>query len=757
MKRGWQRATRDVAVFLWATVGMHAGLGAQVPAELPDPDGAPGNPTKPVQVYILAGQSNMVGMGDISGAQNVYSGVFLSSDPAIPEGPLPVYRVGNHKVSRLRVMDPSGAPTDAPIAVGLFEVDERGTYRVRCGFGASARCAMEVRGVEVYRYTDDGPAGDEVLLTPGTRYEFEISGFEGSPPRFWLEKTDLLGNGDLEAVARREGKFPWLVDDAGEWTVRQDVYFQEARLAEGGKGSPLSATSNGKSIGPELGFGHVVGTFHDEQVLLIKTAQGNRSLGFDFRPPSSGRTAPDNEFESAEWRLMVKGVRDTLARIDAIVPGYAGQGYEIAGFAWFQGHKDSGSEESIDEYEQHLVHLIQDVRAEFGVPNLPTVIATVGFGGDRMADKFRRILDAQMAVGDPDAHPEFAGSVTSIDTRPFWREVDESPKNQDYHYNRNAETYLLVGDALGRAMVRLRGAAAEDLDVPPRPRRPAAELAPEARTTDTARSALQPILLDGIAAQYAANPRFRNALEAEASGQRPGRPNQFLQGATFGLVQCYREAGVTDYDWHDFGPDLDGVDWHYTSFDPVEVLAHDKGNRFRPVTLPNGAADWLAPGFDAVAAGWKVGRQPFGQLDGRLDPLTPNCVGNDCRCGETPRSLWEREVLLVRGTLELPPLRAGHRYRVVVGGSAHVNAGEGFALWADGLQLMESNTGVGRGQGGQPRGAYVYSDVRGAFEDGTVTLAAMSFLRFHHPRQGVIPPRGHLTLRLQEQKLPPLR
>ena len=63
-----------------------------------------------------------------------------------------------------------------------------------------------------------------------------------------------------------------------------------------------------------------------------------------------------------------------------------------------------------------------------------------------------------MAVGDPKKHPEFAGTVASVDTRDSWREVDESPANQDYHYNRNAETYMLIGDALGRAMVGLLGA-----------------------------------------------------------------------------------------------------------------------------------------------------------------------------------------------------------------------------------------------------------------------------------------------------------
>ena len=49
---------------------------AEVPSSLPDPDGKAGDATKPVKVYILAGQSNMVGMGNLSGARNVYDGVF---------------------------------------------------------------------------------------------------------------------------------------------------------------------------------------------------------------------------------------------------------------------------------------------------------------------------------------------------------------------------------------------------------------------------------------------------------------------------------------------------------------------------------------------------------------------------------------------------------------------------------------------------------------------------------------------------------
>ena len=42
-----------------------------------------------------------------------------------------------------------------------------------------------------------------------------------------------------------------------------------------------------KSFGPELGFGHVMGDFHDEPVLLLKACIGNRSLGWDLLPPGS--------------------------------------------------------------------------------------------------------------------------------------------------------------------------------------------------------------------------------------------------------------------------------------------------------------------------------------------------------------------------------------------------------------------------------------------------------------------------------------
>jgi alpha-galactosidase len=771
------------------------------PARLPDPDGKAGDATKPVKVYILAGQSNMVGMGNLSGAKCRYTGVYLTDDATAPRGPMRVgraiYRIASHgihlsadpnagkgaTVSVYRgAYDPAtdydGAgplktetvalgvvkgelPTVAGphtcVARGYLDVSESGTYAVSPGYGDSSHNVMKLDGREVYRKAAGGQAvRQEVALEAGRRCAFSITYAKGGSTALWLSRLDLVGHGDIEIVTKRDRKFPHLIDDEGKWTVRSDVYYQDARINF--KGSPLSPTSNGRSIGPELGFGHVVGHFHDEQVLLIKTAMGNRALGFDFRPPSSGRNAPDNKWESLEYKLMVEGVRKTLDKIADVVPGYKGQGYEIAGFAWWQGHKDGFSPELIAEYEKNLVNLINDVRAEFKAPRMPAVVATVGFGGRRMGDNYLRILQAQMAVGDPAKHPELAGTVASVDTRDFWREVDESPTEQGHHYNRNAETYMLVGDALGQAMVALQGG--RPFAGSPSPAHPAAPRAADAATAErnreTARAALGPIIIDGMIPGYLRDERTRAALLAEASGERPKRASQFLRGAMYGLTEYYRAAGVRDYDWHVFGPDLRDVKWDYHSFDPEETKPKEKGARFRKVTYPRGMESWFAVGFDAAKAGWRKGLPPFGQLDGKLAQLREDCSLSLCGCSQTPKTLWEKEVLLVRGTFEIPPLREGHRYRLVVGGSAHVNAGDGYAIHVNGKLLAESNAGVGKRQGAQPRGGFIYADFRDEFRGGKVTVAATSFLRYNHPRHGVIPPRGHFALWLEEMKIPPL-
>ena len=95
------------------------------------------------------------------------------------------------------------------------------------------------------------------------------------------------------------------------------------------------------------------------------------------------------------------------------------------------------------------------------------MLATIAFGGWKLAGNGLTIASAQLAVsGEKGKYPEFAGNVKAVEARDFWRDVDVSPKNQGYHYNRNAETYKTHADAPERPLLYVPIAAARGLQLP---------------------------------------------------------------------------------------------------------------------------------------------------------------------------------------------------------------------------------------------------------------------------------------------------
>ncbi len=448
-----------------------------------------------IRVYVLAGQSNLLEMGNVSGGNRRHSGFFLSADPdagkgasvSVYEGPFdPAKDYDELKPIATGTVIYDGMGKDpfprvdgeaTWVARGFIEVDDTGEYEFSPGYGNSTFNVTEVDGREVYRREpgSGAPVRERLKLEGGKRYPFRTLFFTGAADSlFWVGRTDIPGT--LDTVARQEKKFPWILGEDGNWAVRDDVFFHDARL-HGGWGweeddpnrlrldlarlkKPAVPLTVGKGVWIGLPFGFLLGDYHDEPVLLIRTAIGNRGLAWDFRPPSSGRL-PDvpedlKKWEGAEYRMMIDGVRRTLEHLPEILPGHREHPrYELAGFVWFQGHKDGGKPEWVDEYESNLVNLIRDVRSDLEAPALPVMIATVGFEGKAMPENYRKIREAQLAVGNPARHPEFAGTVKTVDTRDFWRPAEESPSGQGYHYNRNAETYLLIGQALGRGMIEL--------------------------------------------------------------------------------------------------------------------------------------------------------------------------------------------------------------------------------------------------------------------------------------------------------------
>jgi len=825
MKR---RTILTVAAVVMAGFVIQAGA-ASIPLDLPRPDGKPGDTKKPVKVYILAGQSNMVGMGDVSGARPEFPTVFLSADPAVIPGEMPagsgrsksackwiwggvsalakhgVYdataSVGNEKtpvaLGTVSKNLPVLKPGDTLVVTAQIDVPATGTYTVHVGFEDSTYAVALLDGKEVYRKElGQKPVITKVALEAGKKYPLQITYLKSGSAALWLEQVDREGKGDLVTLTKKDKKFPYLLDDKGEWIARNDVYFQEARITPEGKGSPLCAVSNGNSIGPEVGFGFVMGTFHDEQVLLIKTAMGNRALGFDFRPPSSGYAVPASEWEGLEYRLMVKGVRQTLDNIAKVVPGYAGQGYEIAGFGWFQGHKDSGSTK--EAYEKNLVNLINDLRKEFKAPKMKAVVATVGFHGYRLSKgPWQGVWEAQMAVGDPKQHPEFAGTVASVDTRDFWREVGESPREQDYHYNRNPETYMLVGEAMGRAMVKMLGGEAEVIPKTDREAKTMADMAAEAakpvptkEQQSASLAAVKPMVMDSLLPAFVNNPRTQPVLQAalKAGPAKAASVSEYLDDVIDDLVAYYQVAGIQDYDWKPFGANIKDADWEYFGFDmknspyklrPAGAPAKEetgsadagtatsapkakKDGKPGPAftfTVPEALANWTLPDFDVKKAGWKSGPAPFSM---KIDENVPSDLTWLAKYPlyplkrPMPKTIVENDALLMRKTIDVPPLKEGCRYRIRVEGSIHNNSGEGFAVYVNGKLLGEMKAGVigWRKQG--VRGVKLEDDALEALKGGKMTIAVANFPMNNWKPDYFLPFFRPLSVWVEEQKVPVL-
>ena len=305
-----------------------------------------------------------------------------------------------------------------------------------------------------------------------------------------------------------------------KWTVLSDVFiwFNENGTAAGDNGTaipsapgeasfgPLTvgfgATANPNFFGPELGLGFGLhAQMKGEKILLVKTAWGGKSLAGDFRPPSSVAAAAAGKDPFCQgacpnvvghyYSTMVADLHAMLApgAIAAQFPSLAGLTPVLSGIAWHQGWNDGCDLNQTAGYEQNLVNLIGDLRAEFESPALAFSIAASGFDGFNGAEATRfphsdvpwidmdpaakigtsctidrgcRRLDivlSQLAAANATRHPDLGGHVAAAETRGFWRDAQFSPNHAEgYHWWHNAETHYLIGLALADGMQQAQAA-----------------------------------------------------------------------------------------------------------------------------------------------------------------------------------------------------------------------------------------------------------------------------------------------------------
>lgn len=311
-----------------------------------------------------------------------------------------------------------------------------------------------------------------------------------------LEMGKVKGDkeGSLDYATKTEKLYPFMVDDAGNWTIRKDVRNVHV-MGSGGPGKSGVKrndwlTVSGGKIGIETGIGHQLGNALEEPVLILKSSIGNRSLGWDLLPPGSPSYEYDVEVKNKKtkqvekktmvyagygqsplswekgtepepigWKAGVQYDGDVarakavLKDLDKFYPG--AKGYEVAGFLWWQGDKDRYNEGHAAKYEQNLNNLITSLRRDFNAPNAKFVCATLGQTSKEDAKGNEKlILDAMLAISDAAKYPKLKGDVATVYTHPL-----SMGGASNGHYGGNAKTYMNVGLAMGKAMVELLNAS----------------------------------------------------------------------------------------------------------------------------------------------------------------------------------------------------------------------------------------------------------------------------------------------------------
>ncbi len=279
----------------------------------------------------------------------------------------------------------------------------------------------------------------------------------------------------LEEMRDAEGR-PRVCDHVWISSLSEDRSGQQT-VKEGKLTAGFGA--RGDTIGPEFTFGLTLDKLQADPVLIIKTAWGGKSLHTDFRPPSV--TA------GVYYTRMIDHVRQVLADPGKIVPTYdPDDGYELAGFVWFQGWNDlvdqktypnRGRPNGYDRYTEYLAHLIRDVRKDLDAPTLPFVIGVLGVNGPVetfTAARYQPIYQSfRDAMAAPASMPEFRGTVVAVRTEEFWdhalaaardkkdrtpeeEEIAKGASNQGYHYYGAAKFFAPVGKAFAEALEAMR-------------------------------------------------------------------------------------------------------------------------------------------------------------------------------------------------------------------------------------------------------------------------------------------------------------
>jgi len=363
-------------------------------------DGTPVDSSKPVKVFIMLGQSNMLGMGHITKGGEVSLESAVKKEKLYP-----------------------------------FLLDDAGNWAerkdVRNVAIMTANDIVELRHNEWLRVgAGSGPAADRL----GTEYGIgHHLGNRYAEPVMLLKSC--IGNRSLGHDLLPPGSkgFDFVIKDKqGVETTYTYAGYKERpiRWIKGTTPQPRATTPE-SPIKYDSGYG-------------------------DFPSPNPRKNKPEPTPTVNPWHggihydWDIGNAKKILTELETYCPG--AKSYEVAGFFFWQGEKDCGDPGLAAQYEKNLVHFIHSVRKDFNAPNAKFVLGTLGeHTKEASAGPQKDVLDAHLAVdGESGKHPEFKGNVATVYTHPMAR-----GGSGNGHYNMDSRVYMDVGLSMGEAMVKL--------------------------------------------------------------------------------------------------------------------------------------------------------------------------------------------------------------------------------------------------------------------------------------------------------------
>jgi len=200
-----------------------------------------------------------------------------------------------------------------------------------------------------------------------------------------------------------------------------------------------------KYFGPELAFGHAVGDYFEEPVLLIKSFGGGTPLATNWISPSAakrrGEKGPLDGYRGS-FQGSFKKVKQICENLELLYDEYdPKQGYQLMGILWVHGNADAGK--FAEQYEDNLADFITDWRTAFGLPDLPFV-AVESLSSRAPGKAYQNAVDrVNKAAGNTQAVAILAKSKIDLKGDKNYSVYNASGDATHWHYN--ARAYLDVG------------------------------------------------------------------------------------------------------------------------------------------------------------------------------------------------------------------------------------------------------------------------------------------------------------------------